>query len=386
MKGYTPAHASVSTKSKFHENRKLDTVECLVLASDYAADNSHVQAGEPFYGDMPWLPEEIIPGFRTTCETYMNTVTALGKKLLPVWALSLDLGEDYFGPLFEDNYTYFRVAKYPPKPDLEPGEMDVNAHADTGFMTFLPPANEEGLQVLDTDGTWFWPELPANALIVNAGQFLERWANDRFRATPHRVIPPVHNDRYSLACFVNPSFEAVSECLPTCRTRKSANVPDPDISRVLLLVHGQRLHSLRQVQSRGRQGGQRLASAVAKRNSRWPVANSLCKVTELDPNTGLHEYQRIGDCKRFDYQHDVGVRRVAHPRSYGGVQEVLEFSKKREKYIMVDQSSVGRLLPQSQAAIRTFVFSISIGCSAPGFLDTSLSHAAGLIEIAACHA
>ena len=216
MKGYTPAHASVSTKSKFHENRKLDTVECLVLASDYAADNSHVQAGEPFYGDMPWLPEEIIPGFRTTCETYMNTVTALGKKLLPVWALSLDLGEDYFGPLFEDNYTYFRVAKYPPKPDLEPGEMDVNAHADTGFMTFLPPANEEGLQVLDTDGTWFWPELPANALIVNAGQFLERWANDRFRATPHRVIPPVHNDRYSLACFVNPSFEAVSECLPTC--------------------------------------------------------------------------------------------------------------------------------------------------------------------------
>ncbi len=26
------------------------------------------------------------------------------------------------------------------------------------------------------------------------------------------------------------------------------------------------------------------------------------------------------------------------------------------------------------------------GCSAPGSLDTSLSHAAGLIEIAACHA
>ena len=94
--------------------------------------------------------------------------------------------------------------------------MGVNAHADTGFMTFLPPANEEGLQVLDTNGKWFWPDLPDNSLIVNAGQFLERWANDRFRATPHRVLPPMNSDRYSLACFVNPNFEATCECLSTC--------------------------------------------------------------------------------------------------------------------------------------------------------------------------
>src|SRR3546814_9047997 len=48
------------------------------------------------------------------------------------------------------------------------------------------------------------------------GQFLERWTNKRFRATPHRVVPPVENDRYSLACFVNPSFDAVGACLPSC--------------------------------------------------------------------------------------------------------------------------------------------------------------------------
>ena len=48
------------------------------------------------------------------------------------------------------------------------------------------------------------------------GQFLERWSNKRFRATPHRVVPPTENDRYSLACFVNPGFEAIDECLPTC--------------------------------------------------------------------------------------------------------------------------------------------------------------------------
>ena len=223
MKGYTPAHASVATKSKFHKNRKLDTVECLIVATDFAQDNPNVVSEKQFYGEMPWLSEGILPGFRSVCEKYMNEVTELGKKLLPVWALSLDLKQDYFDPFFEDNNTYFRVAKYPPKPKLEEGEMGVNAHADTGFMTFLPPANEEGLQVLDTDGKWFWPDLPKNALILNAGQFLERWANDRFRATPHRVLPPISSDRYSLACFVNPSFDAKCECLPTCTD--SSNPP-----------------------------------------------------------------------------------------------------------------------------------------------------------------
>jgi len=216
QKGYTPPRAAITTHSEYHKSRKLDNVECFVVATDYADDNPLVAAGEQFYGKMPWLAEDVLPGFRAAAEEYMVRITQLGKKLLPVWALALELPQDYFAPMFEDCYTYFRVAKYPPKPDLDDGEMGVNAHADTGFMTFLPPAKEEGLQVLDTDGTWFWPELPADALIVNMGQFLGRWTNDRFRATPHRVVPPLENDRYSLACFVNPNFEAVGACLPTC--------------------------------------------------------------------------------------------------------------------------------------------------------------------------
>jgi isopenicillin N synthase-like dioxygenase len=216
QKGYIPARRGITTHSEFHASKKLDTVEVLVAATDYPADDPDVLAGKQFCGPMPWLPEETIPGFRSVTEEYMATITALGKKLLPVWARALELDAGFFDDKFERSYTYFRIAKYPPKPDLDEGEMGVNAHADTGFMTFLPPADEEGLQILDTDGTWFWPELPAGALIVNMGMFLGRWTNDRFRATPHRVVPPRVNDRYSLACFVNPDFAAVGECLPTC--------------------------------------------------------------------------------------------------------------------------------------------------------------------------
>lgn len=216
QKGYIPARSGVTTHSEFHKSRKLDTVECLVLATDYPADHPDVIAGKQFYGPMPWLPEDTLPGFREVAEGYMAAITALGRKLLPVWARSLDLDPDFFNEKFENAYTYFRMAKYPPKPDLDDGELGLQAHTDTGFMTFLPPADEEGIQILDTDGQWFWPDVPEGALIVNMGQFLERWANKRFRATPHRVVPPKINDRYSLACFVNPGFEAVGECLPTC--------------------------------------------------------------------------------------------------------------------------------------------------------------------------
>jgi len=215
-KGYVPPRSSNNTTSEYILSRKLSLVECLVVASDYPADNPQVREGKQFYGPMPWLPESVLPGFRAVTEDYMATVTALGKKLLPVWARALEMPSDFFTPMFEEPYTYFRVAKYPQKPDLQEGEFGSNPHTDTGFMTFLPPANEEGLQILDTDGSWFWPELPDGAIIVNLGQFLERWTNKRFRATPHRVIPPANRDRYSLACFVNPSFEALGACLPTC--------------------------------------------------------------------------------------------------------------------------------------------------------------------------
>ncbi|MAQ55453.1 MAG: hypothetical protein CMM82_01025 [Rhodospirillales bacterium] len=221
QKGYAPAYAAITTHSEYHESRKLDNVECFVVATDFPEDNPHVKAGDPFYGKMPWLPEKTLPGFRASAENYLETITKLGKKLLPLWALSLDLPADYFDSMFNQNYTYFRVAKYPPKENKDGDEMGVNAHADTGFMTFLPPANEEGLQVLDNNGIWFIPEIPDDALIVNAGQFLGRWSNDRFRATPHRVVPPRKNDRYSLACFVNPNFEAVGECLPTCQSKSN---------------------------------------------------------------------------------------------------------------------------------------------------------------------
>lgn len=216
QKGYIPSRGGLTTHSRFHNSKKLNTVECLVLATDFPEDDPNRAAGKRFYGPTPWLPDDVVPGFRATAENYMARITALGKSLLPVWARSLDLDAGFFNPFFEQSYTYFRVAKYAPKSDLEEGELGSNAHCDTGFMTFLPPANEEGIQILGEDDQWFWPDLPEGAVMVNMGYFFERWTNNRFRATPHRVVPPTEHDRYSFACFVNPNFSTSGAALPTC--------------------------------------------------------------------------------------------------------------------------------------------------------------------------
>lgn len=214
QRGLIPSKGTVVAHSTYNKNTKLDINETLVFATEYEDDDPGVLEGKQFYGKNQW--PEGLPGFKETVNEYMTTMTVLGKSLLPIWAAALELPEDFFDPYFQHNYTYFRMAYYPPMPDFDANRFGLGPHADTGFQTLLPPSKEEGLQILDTDGNWFWPQVADGAIILNAGQFLERWSNEVIRATPHRVLPPRENDRYSLACFVNTNFESLCEPLPTC--------------------------------------------------------------------------------------------------------------------------------------------------------------------------
>jgi isopenicillin N synthase-like dioxygenase len=215
-RGYMGIRTDYLEDGEIEDNRKPSITQAVFTATEYPSDHPQVIAGTQFYGPNQWLPEDVAPGFRETTLAYMNSVTELGKKLLPLWALSLGQPADYFAPHFTTPYTYFRIATYPPLPQHHDAELGIHPHRDTGFMSFLPPAAEEGLQILDEDGNWFWPEMPDDAMVLNLGQFATRWTNDRFKATTHRVVPPLENDRYAIPVFVNPDFEARNEPIATC--------------------------------------------------------------------------------------------------------------------------------------------------------------------------
>jgi isopenicillin N synthase-like dioxygenase len=74
--------------------------------------------------------------------------------------------------------------------------------------------------VLDhLSGMWIAVPSIADAFVINVGDMLAQWTNDRWRSTLHRVVNPPCNAgarRQSMAFFHNANFHCEVACLPTC--------------------------------------------------------------------------------------------------------------------------------------------------------------------------
>lgn len=214
-RGYQPLRMTMVRESRYYDRPQNDWYESYNFGVDYADDDPNVVARRRMYGRNRW--PDSAPGLPPVAARFLAEMGTMAKSLLPVWGRALELEDDFFDSYFEGAHFYTRMIHYPVKPDLATDETGHGAHSDTCFNTFLPASAEPGLQVMDTDGAWIWPEVPAGSIVVNFGQYLERWSNGVVRATPHRVIPPTERDRYSLAFFMCPRLDAVGECLPSCR-------------------------------------------------------------------------------------------------------------------------------------------------------------------------
>ncbi|MBT6329428.1 MAG: isopenicillin N synthase family oxygenase, partial [Kordiimonadaceae bacterium] len=71
-------------------------------------------------------------------------------------------------------------------------------------------------------GNWVKAPIVENAFIINIGDMMARWTNERWVSTLHRVIDPVVLDseiapcRQSIAYFMNPNYDAEIKAIPTC--------------------------------------------------------------------------------------------------------------------------------------------------------------------------
>jgi isopenicillin N synthase-like dioxygenase len=62
-----------------------------------------------------------------------------------------------------------------------------------------------------------------DTFVVNVGDLLARWTNDRFRSTPHRVVNRSGEERLSIAVFVDPDNDTLIE--PVCRAGEPPRYP-----------------------------------------------------------------------------------------------------------------------------------------------------------------
>ncbi len=200
-----------------------DVKEVFEFGVDLPEDHPDVRAGKPMHGPNRWPS---LPGFRSAMEAYCDAVTALGHKLLPGFALALGLAEDYFAPYHRNPAILWRLMRYPPTPDA-PGQFGTAPHTDFGTLTLLAQDDKGGLELRLRSGEWIEaPHIPGS-FVVNIGDLMAFWTNDRFTSTAHRVTNRSGAERYSIPMFFNPDFDTVVECLPGCATPDSPRRYDP---------------------------------------------------------------------------------------------------------------------------------------------------------------
>lgn len=53
--------------------------------------------------------------------------------------------------------------------------------------------------------------------MVNLGNLMSRWTNERYKSNVHRVINKSGRERYSIPMFISGNPDYVVECMATCR-------------------------------------------------------------------------------------------------------------------------------------------------------------------------
>ncbi|KAG8796475.1 hypothetical protein FRC17_007992 [Serendipita sp. 399] len=165
-------------------------------------------------------PEDQLPGFKDTMENYYACMTELARNIGRYLALGLGLADTFFDPFFQNQLAHVKLAHYY-RPDGEKEEdtmIGVSPHTDWGAITILLQDEVGGLEVFDEiSDEWIKVTPTPDAFVVNLGDLLARWTNNKYKSTKHRVIsPPTGVHRYSIPFFSQGHPDYVVEVIPSC--------------------------------------------------------------------------------------------------------------------------------------------------------------------------
>ncbi len=168
------------------------------------------------------------PELRQIWQEYFTTLNGLGAAIMQIFATALELPEHYFDDKIDPPQAFMRVINYPDQPeDPLPGQLRAGAHSDYGTLTILRSENVVGgLQVLDKAGNWVDVVTVPDSFVINIGDMMQLWTNDRWVSTVHRVINPPRDKnlgsrRQSIVFFHSPNENTLIECLDSCASADS---------------------------------------------------------------------------------------------------------------------------------------------------------------------
>ena len=189
--------------------------------------------GRQFFLPNIWPDDP--PAFRAAAIAYYRTMNRLVGLLMRLTALGLGIEETFFDDKVNRSIGTMRLNYYP-RQERAPlaGQLRAGAHTDYGGLTILNGEDVPGgLQVLTRSGRWIDVRTAPDQLVVNIGDLLMRWTNDRWLSNMHRVgNPPLaegrNAPRLSIAFFNHPNWDTMIECVAPPGQAKYAPVMSGD--------------------------------------------------------------------------------------------------------------------------------------------------------------
>ena len=200
-----------------HPGFAPDLKESYEIGVDLPLTDPDVAADLPLHGPNRWPAD--CPWLRQASETYFEEAQALGRRLLKVCAVSLDMPEDYFLQFCTKPMVQMRLFHYPPQePMSDDKAFGVAPHTDYGMVTLLLQDPIGGLELRKRDGEWVSAPYVPGTLVINIGDLFQRWTNDIYASNQHRVVNRTGKERYSIPMFFNLDYRTLISCLPTCQS------------------------------------------------------------------------------------------------------------------------------------------------------------------------
>ena len=222
-RGYTPM-LSESLASSLDHDTPPDLKESFSIGPfNVPYDEYHFgQAGARFFAPNFWpdRPTEM----RAVWEKYFLEMNRLSNDLMKIFAVALDMPENFFENKINNHITNFSVIHYPgQEKNPDTGQLRGGEHTDYGSLTIVNTNTDiGGLEVERRDGGWEKVPWIPGAFSINIGDLMAEWTNDRWVSTMHRVSNPprdkAHISKTSLLFFHQPNYDAEVECISTCHS------------------------------------------------------------------------------------------------------------------------------------------------------------------------
>ncbi len=208
-RGYQPVGAR-----HYPDTTAPDVMEAFKYQRELPPDDPDLLAGNRIQQANKW-PQDL-PGWRETLLQYFEAVDDIAANLLRAFALALDLEESYFLRFYRKPLTQVSLLHYPPAPPTD-GLFGNRPHADATAFTIVQQGDVPGLEVQTKFGRWTTVPPIGGSFVINIGDYMARWTNDRYCSTMHRVVNRTGQERFSVPYFAIPDYDAIIECLPTCQ-------------------------------------------------------------------------------------------------------------------------------------------------------------------------